>query len=383
MKLSERANLLCGQPMFELLAKVQALEAQGEKIYHLEIGEPYFEAPREVLSATCKALHQGKTHYVNSMGIKELREAIAQDCLEMNDFEPHINQVVIMPAHTIIYFTILCLVNPGDEVIYPDPGFPSYLAAIKLVGAVPVPVQLKSENDFKMQPEDVESLITSKTRLIIINSPSNPTGAVMNNVEVFGISNLATKNDLYLLSDETYSKVIYNAKHWSPANLIDQCRQRTIILGSYSKCFAMTGFRLGYAIAPQHIAEKLGLMVQTTISCVPHFIQEAGIVALKRCAYYNKSIVESYRVQRDWIVGELNKMGLPCASPEGAFYVMPNIMGTGLNSKKFTEFMLQNGVALLPGTDFGQYGEGFVRISYASKYENLKGAIDKMKEVCK
>ena len=381
--LSEKAKGLNGQPMFNLLAKVQVLEAQGEKIYHLEIGEPYFETPKEVLSNTCKALHQGKTHYVNSMGIKELRDAVAKDCFKVNSFEPKREQVVILPAHSVIYFTIACLVNEGEEVIYPDPGFPSYLSAIKLAGAVPVPVQLKVENDFRLQVDDVEKLITDKTRLIIINSPSNPTGAVMNNVEIFGIINLAVKNDLYLLSDETYAKVIYNGRHWSPARFLDQCVHRTIILGSFSKCYAMTGFRLGYAIAPKVIAEKLGLMVQTTISCVPHFIQEGGIAALEQCDCYNRSIVEKLRVQRDWIVSELNGMGLPCALPEGAFYVMPNIDGTGMSSQNFADFMLQNGVALLPGTDFGQYGEKFVRISYASKHDNLKGAINRMKEVCK
>ena len=381
--LSEKAKTLCGQPMFNLLAKVQALEAQGEKIYHLEIGEPYFESPKEVLSVTCKALHQGKTHYVNSMGIKELRDAVAKDCFKVNEFEPQIEQVVILPAHAIIYFTIACLVNEGEEVIYPDPGFPSYLSAIKLAGAVPVPVQLKAENDFRLQAQDVEKLITDKTRLIIINSPSNPTGAVMTNVDIFGMINLVTNHDLYLLSDETYAKIIYNGRHWSPARFLDQCVHRTIILGSFSKCYAMTGFRLGYAIAPKEIAEKLGLMVQTTISCVPHFIQEAGVIALQKCEYYNRSILEKLRIQRDWIVRELNGMGLPCALPDGAFYVMPNISGTGMNSQQFADFMLKNGVALLPGTDFGKYGEDFVRISYASKHDNLAGAIEIMKEVCK
>jgi aspartate/methionine/tyrosine aminotransferase len=381
--LSDIANIINGQSMFKVLAKTQELEAQGNKIFHLELGEPYFDSPKEVLSVTCKALHDGKTHYTNSMGINELRDAIAEDCFNLLQFIPKRERVVVLPAHAIIYFTIACLVNPDEEVIYPDPGFPSYLAAIKLVGAKPIPVQLKEENGFRLQPEDVEKLITSKTKLIIINSPSNPTGAVMDNKEIFGVVQLAERHDLYLLSDETYSKIIYNGIHWSPARLLDKCVNRVIVLSSFSKCYAMTGFRLGYAIAPENIVEKLGLMVQTTISCVPQFIQEAGIVALKKCDYWNRSIVEKLRIQRDWVVEELNKMGLTCSVPSGAFYVMPNISKTGMTSQKFCDLMLENGVALLSGTDFGQYGEGFVRISYAGKPENLHGAINKMKEVLK
>jgi len=380
-QLSKLSNNLVGQSMFKVLAKTQELEAQGKQIFHLEIGEPYFDTPKEVLSATCKALHSGKTHYTNSMGTNELRDEIAKYSFNQLQFIPHRENIVVLPAHSIIYFTIACLVNPDEEVIYPDPGFPSYLAAIKLVGAKPVPVQLKEENGFRLQPDDVEEKITSKTRLIIMNSPSNPTGAVMTNVEVFKMAQIAERHDVYLLSDETYSRMIYKGLHWSPARLSDGCYERTIVLNSFSKCFAMTGFRLGYAIAPKIVAEKLGLMVQTTISCLPDFIQEAGIVALQKCDYYNRSIVEKLRIQRDWVIEELNNMGLPCIIPDGAFYLMPNILKTGMTSQKFCDFMLENGIALLPGTDFGQYGEGFVRISYAGKPENLRGAINKMKEV--
>lgn len=381
LKLSNSANLMYGQPMFRALAKVKELEKQGKTIYHLEIGEPYFNAPPEVIEATCKSLRDNKTHYTNSMGTYELREAISKYAFNALLFLPHVENIVVLPAHSIIYFSIACLVNKNDEVIYPDPGFPSYLASINLVGAKPVPVQLKEENNFRMQPEDVEKLITPKTKLIIMNSPSNPTGAVMNNVEVFEVAELARRHNIFLLSDETYAKVIYEGLHWSPARLVDRCYERTIILNSFSKCFSMTGFRLGYAIAPKNIAEKLGLMVQTTISCVPQFIQDAGIVALEKCDYYNNMIVSKLKIQRDWIVNELKSIGLPCHKPDGAFYLMPNISGTKMSSDKFTKVMLDNGVALLSGTDFGKYGEGFVRISYASEPNNLMGAINRMKEV--
>jgi len=378
--LSNVANLLEGQIMFKLLTKAQEMEAQGKKVYHLEIGEPYFDAPKEVLRATCKSLHDGKTHYTNSMGILELRDAIRQSVKDDLGFTPFREQVVVLQAHAIILFTIQCLVNPEEEVIYPDPSFPSYLSSIRLVGAKPIPVQLKEENSFKLKACDVEELITDKTRLIILNSPSNPTGAIMDESEVLKIAELAKKHDIYVLSDETHSKIIYSGKNYS-VSVSDGCLFRSIILNSFSKTYAMTGFRLGYAIAPIDVAEKLGLMVQSTISCVPHFIQDAGIVALEKCCNYNRSIVERLRVQRDWVVQELNSIGLTCRVPDGSFFIMPNISKTGMTSQQFANFMLENGVVLISGTEFGQFGEGYVRISYASKYENLKCAINKIKEV--
>jgi len=380
--LSDIAIGLTGQSMFQILAKSQELEAQGKQIYHLEIGDPYFDAPKEVRSASCKALHQGLTHYANSMGILELRDAIRFSAEKDLGFLPMREQVVILPAHSIIPFTIQCLVNPDEEVIYPDPSFPSYLASIRLVGAKPVPVQLHELNKFKLKVEDIERLITDKTRLIILNSPSNPTGSIISEHDIYEIGALAKAYDIYVLSDETYSKLIYKGEHKS-VSYMDGCMWWTIILNSFSKAYSMTGFRLGYAIAPQNVAEKFGLMIQTTISCVPTFIQLAGITALEKCYYYNRMILEKLRIQRDWIVDELNGMGLTCELPEAAFYVMPNISKTGMSSQQFADFMLSKGVALLPGTDFGQYGEGYARISYASKPENLKGAINRMREVLK
>jgi aspartate aminotransferase len=380
--LSNVANLLQGQCMFKLLAKAQERELQGQKMYHLEIGEPYFDAPKEVRSAACKALHQGFTHYTNSMGIPELRDAICQSVKNDLGFLPLREQVVVLPAHAIIHFAIQCLVNPGDEVIYPDPSFPSYLSSIKVIGAKPVSTRLYEGNHFKLCWQDVSDAITNKTRLIILNSPSNPTGAVMDKKDLIMISDLAKRHDIYILSDEVHSKIIYSGSHYS-VSVDDGCLERTIILNSFSKTYSMTGFRLGYAVAPVNVAEKLGLMVQTTISCVPHFIQDAGIIALQKCDYYNRSIVEKLRVQRDWVVQELNDMGLICAKPDGSFFVMPNISKTGMTSKQFADFMLDKGVVLLAGSDFGQYGEGFVRISYASKPENIKCAIQIMKESLK
>jgi aspartate/methionine/tyrosine aminotransferase len=376
------SKLLNGQVMFQLLSKAQEKEAQGKKVYHLEIGEPYFDAPKEVRSAACRALNDGHTHYTNSMGIPELRDVITQSTETSLGFKPYREQVVVLPAHAIILFAIQCLVNQGEEVIYPDPSFPSYLSSIKLVGAKPVPVQLKEENGFKLQADDVEKLITDKTRLIIINSPSNPTGAVMDFHNVFKIAELAWRKDIYVLTDETHSKIMYSGMHYS-VSTVDKCLDRSIILNSLSKTYAMTGFRLGYAVAPIDVAEKLGLMVQSTISCVPHFIQDAGVVALQKCSDYNRSIVERLRVQRDWVVKELNDIGLTCKVPDGSFFVMPNISKTGMTSQQFADFMLDKGVVLIAGTEFGQYGEGYVRISYASKHENLKGALNIMKEVLK
>lgn len=389
MKLSEQSNLLSPSPMFHLLQRVHDMEAQGKKVYHLEIGDPCFDTPKGITDSAIKAMREGKTHYADSMGIPELRDAICEDTYKTHGFRPSRNQVVIMPANAIILFTLMCLVNKGDEVLYPDPSFTSFLSGIRLVGAKPVPYQLKERDAFRVDCLDVENKVDKKhdkTKLIILNSPSNPTGAVSANGDIDWIAKMAERRNLWILSDETYHKVIYPnddgspAKHWSPASW-EEARDRTIILVSLSKAYAMTGFRLGYAIAPEKVAEKLGLMIQSTISCVSPFLQYAGVTALEKGECANRSMVSQLRLQRDFVVKALNDMGLPCKTPEGAFYAMPNIRSTGLSSQEFADKMLEGGVALLPGTDFGKYGEGYARISYAGKFEELEQAMNRMKVI--
>ena len=379
--LAVAASQLYGQPMFKVLAKVNELESQGKNILHFEIGEPHFPSPETVVGAACAALRAGKTHYVNSMGILELRDAIRNYIVKEKGFRPTREQVLVTPANAVIYLLIRCVVDPGGVVIMPDPGFPTYYAAAKFAGAVPLGIPLREANCFRMSPEDIKDSLTTNTKLIIINSPHNPTGSVMTEKEIYDVANIALLNDVYLLTDETYDKVVYDARHYSPAYK-DECRERTILLNSFSKAYSMTGWRLGYAVGPEDVIAKMGLLLQTIISCVPPFIQYAGIPALAD-EQYNRRMVGLLQQRRDEIVCGLNSLpGVSCLKPEGAFYAFPNIAGTGLSSDEFTNLMLDEaGVALLPGTNFGEYGEGYVRLSYATSKEVIEEAIERMRGV--
>ena len=371
-----------GQPMFRLLAKANNLEAQGRRILHLEMGEPYFDSPPSVVQAAYSALKLAKTHYVDSMGITELRHAVCDATEKERGFRPTLEQVLVTPANAAIYFLIRCVVNQGEEVIYPDPGFPTYYSAIRFTGTKPVPVTLKQERAFRMSPRDIRETVTDNTRLVIINSPQNPTGAVMTKEDIEEVAAIAEAADVYLLSDEVYGKITYDATHYSPA-LRDHCQQRTILLNSFSKAYSMTGWRLGYAIGPEEVIQKMGLLLQTIISCLPPFIQYAGITALADGEGYNQSLVSKLRQCRDAMVYGLNSLPeVSCLVPSGAFYAFPSITKTGLTSEEFAAFILEKaGVALLPGTNFGTHGEGYVRLNYAIPLEIIEEAIEKMREV--
>lgn len=381
IQLSLSAQKLSGSPMFQFLAKAQELEQQGKKIYHFEIGDPDFDTPRHINSAAIKAIKNGETHYVNSMGMRELREAIRLETKRINGFKPDIEQIVVAPAISFIYFVTRCVVNPGEEVIVPDPGFASYYSAFDFIGVKFVGIPLLEKNNFRMSPDDIRRSITPKTRLIIVNSPHNPTGAVMTQKEMLEIAKIASKNKIYLLTDEAYSRMTYGKKHQSPASF-DKCKKNIIILNSFSKTYAMTGWRLGWAVAPSHIAKKMGLMIETLISAVPPFIQKAGIAALAGSQEFVKKSVAEYNRRRDIMVGLLNEMpGIRCLKPDGAFYVFPNITGTGMTSEKFAEFALEKaGVVLLPGTNFGKHGKGYVRLVYASSRQNIIEGMGKLKK---
>lgn len=380
--LSTLANRLVGQPMFQLLVKANELERQGRKILHFEIGQPYFSSPSNVIRSACDALWSRKTGYVSSMGIPELREAVCDTVETDYGFRPTVDQVLITPANAVIYFLIKCVVNPAMEVIYPDPGFPTYYAAILANDAEPVPVSIREENQFRVIPYDIQKAITSNTRLVIINSPSNPTGAVLTKNDIDEIFSIAQERDVYLLSDETYSKILYEGEHYSPC-VHDHCKERTILLQSFSKAYSMTGWRLGYAVGPEELISKMGLLLQTIVSCLPPFIQYAGITALKHGASYNRNMVYTLRQRRDEMVSGLNSLPrISCPQPNATFYAFPNITKTGMTSQEFADLMLERaGVALLPGTNFGKHGEGYVRLSYATSKENIRQAIERMKEV--
>jgi len=385
-KLSKIAYKIEGQPMFKVLDRVQKLEQKGEKIIHFEIGDPDFNTPAHIIEAAYSSMKKGETHYTSSMGLYDMRVAVCEATSFSRGFKPSVEQVLVTPgANIIIYLAIKCLVNPGEEVIVPDPGFPTYYSDIKLCEVIPVRVPLVEKKRFRMSPEDVKKAITSKTRLIIINSPNNPTGSVMTPEEIDEIYKIAEKNGIYLLSDEIYSRMMYEENKFHSPSSNDACEYTTIVANGFSKAFAMTGWRLGVAIGPREIIEKMGLLVQTLCSCVPPFIQRAGIAALKGDQTEIRRMMEIYKERRDLLVNGLNKIpGISCLKNEGAFYVFPNITKTEMTSEEFADFILNKAkVALLPGTNFGKYGEGYVRLTYATGIENIKEGLKRIEEALK
>lgn len=381
-KLSKITEGLIGQPMFKLMTKVAEMEKAGKRIFHFEIGDSDFKAHQHIVDATKEALDNDHTHYVDSMGIHELREAVCDHTEATLGFRPGINQVLIMPANGIIDFVMRCVANPQDEVIYPDPGFSTYIAVTNYTGIKKVGVPLREKNGFRMEPEEIARRISAKTRLIIINSPQNPTGSVMSKKEIEEIALIARKNDIYLLSDEIYSKVIYDKIHYSPG-VMDKCLERTIILNGFAKNYSMPGWRLGFAIGPVDVIKKMGLLFQTIYSCTPPFIQYAGITALKGDPKFVDERIKRYKSLRDLIVRKLNEIpGVSCLVPDGACYVFPNIQKTAMTSSQFAEFVLDRcNVALLPGNCFGEYGEGYVRLCYTRRPEVIEEACQWMKKV--
>jgi len=381
--LSDAAFRIEGQPMFKVLDKVQKLEQSGENIIHFELGDPDFSTPAHIINAACNSMKRGETHYTSSMGLYDMRVASAETTRLSRGFLPSIDQVLVTPgANLIIYLAIHCLVNKGEEVILPDPGFPTYYSVAKLCEVQPVRVPLKEKNHFRMNPEDVNEAISPKTRLIIINSPNNPTGAVMTKEEMNEIYKIAVDNDVYLLSDEVYSRMMYgNTKFYSPS-MNDACQHTTIITNGFSKAFAMTGWRLGVAIGPKDVIEKMGLLVQTLCSCVPPFVQRAGIAAIQGDQKPVNDMMVTYKQRRDILVDGLNHIeGIHCLKADGAFYVFPNITATGMTSEEFADFALDHAkVALLPGNNFGKYGEGYVRLTYATSVGNIEEGLRRLQK---
>jgi aspartate/methionine/tyrosine aminotransferase len=366
---------------FEVLAKAKALEKQGKNIVHLEIGEPDFDTPKNIKDAAVKALYEGYTHYVPSAGIPELREAIAEYISKTRKIKVEPEEVVVTPgAKPIMFFAILACVNPGEEVLYPNPGFPIYESVINFVGAKPVPIPLLEENDFRMDHEYLKKKITKKTKMIIINSPENPTGGVLTKEDLKVIADcISNRDDVIVLSDEIYSRIIYEGEHESIASLPGM-KEKTIILDGFSKTYAMTGWRLGYGVMRKDLAQKIAQLMTNSNSCTCTFIQMAGIEALKGPQNEVEKMVAEFRKRREVIVSGLNKIkGITCKKPRGAFYVFPNIKGTGMDCRKLGDYLLNEaGVAVLPGTSFGKYGEGYLRLSFANSIENITKALERI-----
>ena len=382
-ELSDLSNRTDGQPMFKLLDKVKKLEVEGKEIIHFEIGDPDFRTPENISNAGIKAIKNGFTHYVSSSGLTEFRQKICETTEVSRGFKPNIDQVLVTPgANIAIFYAISCIVNPGEEVIVPDPGFPTYFSTIKMCNTKAVHVPLLESNKFRMNPKDIENSITEKTRMIIINSPQNPTGSVMTKEEIRMTYEIAEKHDLYLYSDEIYARMVYKDSVFNSPSVYDKCQERTIISNGFSKAFAMTGWRLGAVIGPSNVVEKMKLLLETTSSCVPPFIQKAGIEAIEGEQTSQKSMYDEYEQRRNIVVDGINSIhGLSCITPGGAFYVFINIKKTGMTSEYFCDYILEDaGVAILPGTSFGEFGEGFVRICYAVNQDKIKNALERIKK---
>ena len=380
MTLADRMLNLGTETAFEVLAKARALEAQGQEIIHLEIGEPDFDTPHHIVAAGVQALQEGYTHYGPTPGLPELREAIARNSREVRGINTEPAQVVVTPgAKPIMFYVILALAQPGVEVIYPNPGFPIYESMIRFSGATPVPMRLLEEKDYHPDLDDLAAKITDRTRLIIINTPENPCGSALTKAELETIANLARGRDLYVLADEIYKDILYTGEHYSIAAFPDLEKQ-TIILDGFSKSYAMTGWRLGYGIMPEELVPHITRLAVNSVSCAASFSQRAAIAALDGPQDAVQEMAAEFAQRRRLITDGLRSIpGVNCPEPEGAFYAFPSIRETGLSSSEFEERALSEaGVALLSGSAFGEYGEGYVRLSYANSQENISKALERL-----
>lgn len=381
MQYTKRVSLLESEGAFVVLAKAKQLEREGKSIIHLQIGEPDFDTPRNICDAGIKAINDGYTHYAPSGGIPEAREVAAKYMSDTRNIKLGAEQLIIMPGcKPLIFCAMMALISEGDEVIVPDPGYPTYRSVTKFLGAKPVPIKLREENDFRFLVDDVKALVNSKTRMIILNSPENPSGGMLTWEDLEAIYNIARKNDLWVLSDEIYSRIIYDVEFKS-ISAIPGAMERTISIDGLSKTFAMTGWRLGFAAMPKKLADYMFTIAINNFSSTATFTQHAMIEALTGPQDDIDNMVAEFRIRRDTIVDGLNSIeGVSCLRPEGAFYAFPNITGTELTSDQFADMMLDEaGVACLAGTAFGDNGEGYVRFSYANSVENIKEALDRMK----
>jgi aspartate aminotransferase len=381
MTVASRMMNLGTETAFEVLAKARALEAQGKEIIHLEIGEPDFDTPKQIVEAGIKALQEGYTHYGPTPGLPELREAIARNSREVRGIDTDPSHVVVTPgAKPIMFYVILALAEPGVEVIYPNPGFPIYESMIRFSGATPVPMRLLGEKNYHPDLDDLAKRITDRTRLIIINSPENPCGSALTREELEAIANLVRGHDnLYVMADEIYKDILYTGEHYSIAAFPGMA-QRTIILDGFSKSYAMTGWRLGYGIMPEELVPHVVRLAVNSVSCAASFSQRAAIAALDGPQDEVQAMTAEFAQRRRLIADGLRSIpGIKCPEPEGAFYVFPSIKETGLSSSQFEERALnQAGVALLSGSAFGEYGEGYVRLSYANSQENIQKALERL-----
>ncbi|HEY3248232.1 MAG TPA: pyridoxal phosphate-dependent aminotransferase [bacterium] len=380
LRLADRMSGLGTETAFEVLARARELERQGKSIVHLEIGEPDFDTPAHIKEAAEQALADGYTHYTPSAGLHEAREAVAEFVSATRGIRVDPAEVVVTPgSKPIMFFAILALVNPGDEVICPDPGYPIYESVARFVGGVPRALPLREDRGFRVDPDELRALVTPKTRLVVLNSPHNPCGSVLTREDVAAIADVLSASDCYVLADEIYWQIAYDAAHTSIASLSGM-QERTIILDGFSKAYAMTGWRLGFGVMRRDLAAKMAQMMVNTASCAAAFTQIAGIAALKGPQEPVRAMVAEFRRRRDVIVNGLNGIeGVTCTLPHGAFYAFPNVTGIDPDSKRLADFLLtEGGVACLSGTAFGQYGRGYLRFSYANSVEQIQEGLRRM-----
>ena len=380
LRLAERMARLGTESAFEVLNRARALERQGKDIIHLEIGEPDFATPAHIVNAGVEALGAGWTHYGPPAGYPELRRAIAEEVSRSRGVRVAPEEVVVVPGgKPIIFFSILALIDAGDEVIYPNPGFPIYESMIRYAGGRPVPIRLREEKDFSFDVDEFARLISDRTRLVILNSPQNPTGGVLSKSDVEEIAAAIGDRDIFILSDEIYSRLIFEGQHHS---IVSEpgFKDRTILLDGFSKAYAMTGWRLGYGVMRADLAAQVALLMTNSNSCTASFSQMAGVEALRGDQSSVERMRDKFRQRRDVFVAGLNRIrGFSCRMPKGAFYAFPNITGTRMRSKELADSLLEEaGVACLSGASFGEFGEGYLRFSVANSTENLARALERI-----
>jgi aspartate aminotransferase len=383
MQFADRMGRLGTESAFEVLARARAIENTGRKVIHLEIGEPDFDTPAHIGEAAARAIRDGYTHYTPAPGIAELREAVAAFFSRTRGVEYSPDRIVAVPgAKPILFYTIMALCQEGDEVVYPDPSYPMYQSISAFAGATPVPVPLREENEFRLDPDELASLLTDRTRLVVLNTPENPCGSALTREDHQRIAEVLADRDVYVVTDEVYWAIRYDGEH-SSISQMEGMRDRTILLDGCSKAFAMTGWRMGFAALPPPLVEPVTRLIINSVSCTATFVQKAAVAALEGPFEPVLEMVEEFRRRREVIVTGLNRLpGFGCVEPRGAFYAFPNISRIGRSSEEIADHILeQAGVAILPGTAFGPGGEGYLRFSYASSVQNIRDALEAIEAV--
>lgn len=386
LPVAQRMNVLQAEGAYSVLSQATALERTGKKIIHLEIGQPDFETPPHITQSGVDALYRGKTKYTPPLGIFEFREQIAKMITETRRVNTTVNQIAVTPsAKTAIFLALSALIEKGDEVLYPDPGFPTYATLIDFFGGKRKPIPLLESRGFSFDMKLLKASITKKTKLIILNSPSNPTGGVLPQKDLAEIASLAIQHNFWVITDEIYRDIVYGDLQWKSIYSLEGMKKRTIIVDGFSKTYAMTGWRLGFMVVPEEIIEKIDYLLTHTVGCTASFTQEAGITALTGPKTPIITMVTEFKKRRDYLVSALNSIpGVSCSMPNGAFYVFPNITSFNRSSKDIASYLLHTaGVALLDGTSFGMNGEGYLRISYATSMKKLEEGIGNIQKALK